>query len=521
MSALASIPTTPLTWVHQVDRHSFQMPELSAIRYDGKTTTWRQLADRSSQIAHALAKLGVGLGDRVGLLLTNRKEYVETVVGINRLGAIAVPINFRLQPAEIRYVLDDAGIDVLISESAFNLVVSGDAAIEATGRVITHIVIDATGLHFDFEQWFSDESVVPVEWPATFDSVALIMYTSGTTGFPKGAMLSYANLAAASGPLVVAFGMVHADEVFLVTSPMFHIAAIGATLPFLIYGFTVAIAPTGQFSAERFLDLAESEQATACFLVPTQWQEVCASPTVANRTLALRTLGWGAAPATPALLRQLNEVFPGRSIISCFGQTETSPNTTILRGEDAVRKLGSVGRPLPITEVRVVDAAMNDVPPGEVGEIVYRGPHVMQGYWNKPEETAKAFAGGWFHSGDLVTVDDDGFFYVVDRLKDMIISGGENIYCAEVEAVIADHPLVREIALVGRPHERWGETPVAVIVPHDASHAPTAHDIIDFCRPHLASYKKPSDIVIVDALPRNAAGKVLKATLRELVREAM
>jgi fatty-acyl-CoA synthase len=207
-------------------------------------------------------------------------------------------------------------------------------------------------------------------------------------------------------------------------------------------------------------------------------------------------------------------VFPHTEIISVFGQTEMSPVTTSLPGADAVRKIGSVGKVIPTIVARVVDDEMHDVKPGEVGEIVYRGPTLMAGYWNDPEATAEAFAGGWFHSGDLVRADEEGFLYVVDRKKDMIISGGENIYCAEVENVLAAHPGVADVAVIGVPHEKWGETPAAVVVARDASAPPTLDDLVGFSRDRLASYKKPTLLVLLDELPRNASGKVLKHELR-------
>ena len=224
---------------------------------------------------------------------------------------------------------------------------------------------------------------------------------------------------------------------------------------------------------------------------------------------------WGASVAPPSVLQAMAETFPGIPTYNCFGQTEMSSLTTVLTGEDALRKQGSVGKPIVNVEARLVDDGMNDVPRGQPGEIVYRGPTVMQGYWNKSEATADAFYGGWFHSGDLVREDEEGYMYVVDRKKDMIISGGENIYCAEVEAAIDSNSKVREVAIIGVPHEKWVETPVAVIAATDPSDPPNESEIIDWCRERLASYKKPSRVVIVDELPRNASGKVLKYQLRE------
>jgi fatty-acyl-CoA synthase len=210
----------------------------------------------------------------------------------------------------------------------------------------------------------------------------------------------------------------------------------------------------------------------------------------------------------------MGRTFPHAEIVSVFGQTEMSPVTTALPSEDAVRKIGSVGKAIPTIAARVVDENMNDVAPGEVGEIVYRGPTLMAGYWNNPAATEEAFAGGWFHSGDLVRADDEGYLYVVDRKKDMIISGGENIYCAEVENALGGHPKISEVAVIGAKHEKWGETPVAIVVPVDPADPPTVDELTDWTKENLASYKKPTSVVVLDELPRNASGKVLKHVLR-------
>ena len=344
--------------------------------------------------------------------------------------------------------------------------------------------------------------------------VALIMYTSGTTGRPKGAMLTHLNLLMQS-VTAIRTARLHGDGyVTLLNVPLFHIAGIGNMPPALMLGSTAVIMPSAPFDAGATLDVIEAEGVTQLFLVPAQWQVLCAHPDVTRRTRSLRTISWGAAPATVSLLETMAATFPGVEIVSVFGQTEMSPVTTTLPAADAIRKIGSVGKPIPTISARVVDDEMNDVPPGEVGEIVYRGPTLMAGYWNNPEATAEAFRGGWFHSGDLVRADDEGFLYVVDRKKDMIISGGENIYCAEVENALAGHPAVADVAVIGVKHERWGETPIAVIVPADPAAPPTLDDIISWSRERLSSYKKPTSIVVVDQLPRNAAGKVLKHELR-------
>jgi fatty-acyl-CoA synthase len=283
----------------------------------------------------------------------------------------------------------------------------------------------------------------------------------------------------------------------------------------MLLGRPTVIYPLGAFDPGELLGVLEAEGVTGIFLVPAQWQAVCAEQQSNPRRLQLRTLSWGAAPASDTLLRSMSETFPGTRILAAFGQTEMSPVTCMLLGDDAIRKLGSVGKVIPTVAARVVDETMNDVPVGQVGEIVYRAPTLMVGYWNNPKATEEAFAGGWFHSGDLVRQDEEGYVWVVDRKKDMIISGGENIYCAEVENVLAGHPAVAEVAVIGRADQKWGEVPVAVVALAAAAGGTLAlGDLDEFLTNQLARYKHPKAIEVVDALPRNPAGKVLKTELR-------
>ncbi len=506
MSSHTLLPMGGAHWVDNLARHALSRPDRAAIRFEGRTITWADLHDRVGRLAGALSRLGVARGDRVAVLMLNRPEFVETVLAANRIGAIAVPVNFRLVPAEIAYVLGDSGATVVVTDPTLAPV--AEAAVAEGPGAIPVLVAGP-----DYEAALRDAPAAP-EVVIDERDVALIMYTSGTTGRPKGAMLTHLNL------LMQAFTAIRTSRLFddrtvsLCNVPLFHIAGIGGTPPSFLLGTTTVIMPTGAFSAGSTLDVVESEGVTGLFLVPAQWQVLCAHPDATRRTRSLRTISWGAAPATVDLLETMARTFPHAEIVSVFGQTEMSPVTTSLPAEDAIRKIGSVGKPVPTVSVRVVDEQMRDVAVGEVGEIVYRGPTLMAGYWNKPEETAAACEGGWFHSGDLVRVDDEGFIYVVDRKKDMIISGGENVYCAEVENVVAGHPSVADVAVIGAPHPRWGETPVAVIVPADPAAPPTIDDITSWTATRLASYKKPTSVVIVAELPRNASGKVLKHELR-------
>ncbi|GAA2735313.1 long-chain-fatty-acid--CoA ligase [Actinocorallia aurantiaca] len=503
-------------WVDHVARHAYTRPGGIALRFEGVSTTWAELDRRVRALAGGLHARGVRQGDRVVMLMTNRPEFVETVVAVNLLGAIAVPVNFRLSAAEASYIVADSGARVMVADS-------GLAPLAATVRSIGEEPLaclvtgeSAAEAGPDAER-YGDVLAEEAEPPSVrIDErdTALIMYTSGTTGRPKGAMLSHLNLLMQSFTLIRAWRLFGDDEINLCASPLFHIGAIGSVAPMLMVGATTVILPSGQFDAAATLGLIESEGVTSAFLVPAQWQVLCAGTSASERARSLRTISWGAAPATVTLLERMAEVFPHASNVAVFGQTEMSPVTCALEAQDALRKIGSVGRPVATVAVRVVDADMKDVEPGEVGEIVYRGPSTMSGYWNNPEATAEAFEGGWFHSGDLVRVDEEGFVYVVDRKKDMIISGGENIYCAEVENVLAAHPEIAEVAVVGMPHERWGETPLAVVVPMPGWHAPTAAELGEWCRDRLASYKKPTAVAEIAELPRNASGKVLKHELR-------
>ena len=475
----------------------------------GERRTYAQSDDRITRLANTFVADGVVPGDRVAVLGLNGVALLEAYIAVLRAGAICVPVNFRLVAEEVTYTLVDSGAVVAVVDTA-TAAVMRDARADAPALRRTITIGD------DLEQVLDAADPTYRELPVPDDATAFIMYTSGTTGTPKGAMLTHRNLFLHAFSSTMHLGGPGGPGVWLSGTPLFHIAGVAGFLPSLFAGGTTVIPPSGRFDPDETLAILERERVTGCFFVPAQWSAICARVDARQRDLsALRKCSWGAAPATTALLRTMIDTFPDAEIVTSFGQTECSPVTTTLRGADAVRKIGSVGTPMINVEVRVVDDDMNDVAPGEVGEIVYRGPLVMSGYWNKPEETAQAFRGGWFHSGDLVWQDPDGYYYVVDRKKDMIISGGENIYCAEVENVLAGHPQVADVALIGVPDPTWGETPLAVIVPADPADPPSMAAIEEHCRAHLARYKRPRRIALVDALPRNATGKVQKTVLRE------
>jgi len=499
-------------WVNQLERHALMQPDATALRFLGNTLTWGELRGRVAALADALSRRGVGFGDRVMILMLNRTEFVESVLAINMLGAIAVPLNFRLTAAEIAFLVEDCEARLIITESVLAPVATGVRDVES----LLGTIVVAGGATDDSVLGYEDlinetgEPHAPVDIPN--DSPALIMYTSGTTGRPKGAVLTHTNLTGQTMTGLYTNGADINSDVGFIGVPFFHIAGIGNMLTGVLLGIPTVIYPLGAFEPGQLLDVLAAEKVTGIFLVPAQWQAVCAEQKARPRDLKLRVISWGAAPAPDALLREMSARFPGTQILAAFGQTEMSPVTCMLLGEDAIRKRGSVGKVIPTVAARVVDENMNDVPIGEVGEIVYRAPTLMSGYWNNPEATAEAFAGGWFHSGDLVRMDSDGYVWVVDRKKDMIISGGENIYCAEVENVLASHPSIVEVAVIGRAHDKWGEVPIAVAAV--AGDNLRLDELDEFLTERLARYKHPKALEIVDALPRNPAGKVLKTELR-------
>jgi len=516
MSNSAAAPPTGrgMTIADQIARHARTIPDQRAVTFEGAHLTWRQLDERTSRLANALRQRGTGRGDRVAVLGLNRTEVLEAYFAAVRLGAICVPLNFRLAADELAHALADSGSRIAVVDAALAEPLA--KAREQVPDVEHRLVFGSSAADDDYERALAQASPECDELRVDEHDAAFLMYTSGTTGRPKGAVLTHFNLLMHAFSQIAHTGVAPEDRVWLAAAPLFHIAGLSGMLPTLLLGGRTVVLPTGQFDPVATADLMEREQVTSTFMVPAQWQALCSLPDLGERDFsALKRIAWGAAPAPTSLIRAMLDAFPAAEVSTVFGQTECSPVTTELRGADAARKIGSIGTPMLNVEARVVDDEMRDVPRGEVGEIVYRSPMVMREYWNKPAETAEAFRGGWFHSGDLVRQDSEGYFYVVDRKKDMIISGGENIYCAEVEDVLAAHPRIREVALIGVPHEKWGETPLAVLSPEHGTAAPTADELRDWCADRLASYKRPREVAVLPELPRNPSGKVLKTRLRQ------
>ncbi len=493
-------------------RNARQYPEKTALVFEGGSLTFGELNSRVNRLAGALARRGVTSGSKVAVLMFNKLEVIESYFACQKLGATPVPVNFRLARPEVEFILANSeSVGILVDADLEALAVESASTIPGVTFVLS---LAGDGESVDgYETALSSEADVEPDVVVDDEDLAFLMYTSGTTGRPKGAMLTHQNLMSNTINWTIEMEAGH-DDVWLSGLPLFHIGGINGVLPFIFTGGTSILTPSTNFDAADSLKKIGQYEVTMCYFVPTQWLEICSLPEVSDvDTSRLRKALWGASQAPKSTLELLVSTFPSVGIVNAFGQTEMSSNTCFLKPADAIRKMGSVGRAAVNVEARIVDDEMNDVASGEIGEIVYRGLTVMKGYYNNPEATAEAFAGGWFHSGDLVRADEDGFITVVDRKKDMIISGGENIYPVEVERVLEQHPGVAEVTVIGVPHPRWVETPVAVVVPR--GDAPSEDELIAFAKDRMASYKKPSGVVFVDALPRNAAGKILRRELRD------
>lgn len=491
-------------------------PDRIALIHDGRPLTYRDVHDRVTRLAHGLRELGVGPGDRVAYLGPNHPAFVETMFAAGVLGAIILPLNTRLAAPELAYIVGDAGADVLVwapevAETADALRASMPlrAAI-SLGRA-------ATGSH-DYERLIDAARTEPIDEPVSREDVCMIQYTSGTSGHPKGVMLTHANIVWNCFNLLLDID-VSVDEVTLVSAPMFHTAALNQTfLPTFLKGGAAVL--MSAFDPARALDLIREHRVTWMFGVPAMFFAIAQSPGWADADLSsVRTLMCGGAPVPPSLTRLYHE--RGLTFLEGYGLTESAPGALFLPADQSTRKVGSAGTPCFFADVRVVDADLADVAPGETGEVIIEGPNVMKGYWQRPADTAAALSDlgddgpAWLRSGDAATVDDEGFVYIVDRIKDMIISGGENVYPAEVEQVLYQHPAVADCAVIGVPDERWGEVGRAVVVLRDGD--PTApEDILGYLTGKLAKYKIPRSVVVVDQLPRNGAGKLRKAPLREM-----
>jgi fatty-acyl-CoA synthase len=471
--------------------------------------TYAELDDRTRHLAGALRDLGVERGDRVAYLGPNDPTLLETLFAATALGGVFVPLNWRLTAPELTYIAADCGATVLVHAAAMT---DAATAVAAGSTALRHLV--ELGPPYDGMATGGrpgGPTPAPIDATVGLDDPAVIIYTSGTTGRPKGATLSHGNITWNCVNVLVDTDLA-SDEVALVCAPLFHVAALNmVSLPVLMKGGTVVL--TGGFDPEAALELIVRHGVTVMFGVPAMFNAMAQVSAFASADLSsLRRLLCGGAPVPLSTIRTYLD--RGIPFLQGYGMTETSPGALFLGAERAADKAGSAGVASFFTDVRVVRPDGSEVEPGEKGEVVVAGPNVMRGYWNRPEATAEVMDGDWFRSGDVAVVDDDGYVTIVDRMKDVIISGGENIYPAEVEDVIYGHPDVAECAVIGVPHGRWGEVGRAIVV-RRAGTALDEEALLEHLDGRLARFKLPRSVVFTEALPRSGAGKVLKAELRK------
>lgn len=480
--------------------------DLPVIEFENTTITWSELGSRMERGARTLSSLGVHKGDRVGILLSNRPEYYEIFFAIARLGAIFIPVNPRLSPAEVTYLVEDSGMRVLFTESSL---------VDGAVRTLEGIDCKVIDIESTKSPWFdvaTQDSTEELVAPDFHDTLA-ILYTSGTTGRAKGAVLTHAAFFYSAENLVHAYSYGQEDRHLVVLPLSFTGGILTLSQPVFVSGGTIVL--ERQFDPDRVLQVFGEKKVTVFFAAPALLQLLRIRPDFSPDYFStLRLIVVGAAPVPAPLLDFYQNL--GISVGQGYALTEGGGVDTFVLTRDASRKLGTVGTSCMFTEVRVIDEADQIVPTGTTGEIVLRGPNMMKEYWNNPDATAAAFSNGWLRTGDLGVMDEEGFITVVDRLKDMVITGGMNVYPAEVEAAIVRHDSVAEVAVVGVPHEVYGETVIAVVVLRPDREL-SLTELRDFLADTLADYKMPRRLVIFDVIPRNASLKVQKFVLREQI----
>lgn len=493
-----------------------ERPHATALVCGPRRQTFTQLVDRVARLAAALKELGVQPGDRVGMLALNSDRYVEYLHGVWWAGGVINPVNVRWSAKEVAYSLDDCDTRILLIDDNFKGMAAELKGLSKSLRTLVHV-----GDADRPQDMLGYEALLAGAAPAGDalrggGDLAAVMYTGGTTGLPKGVMLTHANLYinALSG---IAAAPRPAEPVGVDTAPMFHVGGCSHVVQLMLRLAKQVVLPA--FDEIALLDAIQNEGGSETFLVPTMLKRLIEHPRFAQYDVSnLRLVIYGAAPVDDALLEQALRALPQADFMQAYGMTELAPVVSTLpawvhKQPEHRAKLRSAGRPVPAAEVRIVDSDGQPVPTGTAGEITVRGPIVMAGYWGKPEQTAAALKDGWMHTGDGGRLDEDGFLYIVDRLKDMIVTGGENVYSAEVENVIAQLPEVSMVGVIGVPDDRWGERVHAVVVLRPGM-ALSAEQIIAHCKSQIAGYKCPRGVEFRSEMPLSAAGKLLKYELR-------
>lgn len=478
----------------------------------GRRYTFAELERRAAQTARWLTTVGVRPGDRVAVLANNGVLFVDLLFACLKLGAIFNPLNWRLAPPELAYIVQDSRPTVLIAGPPYSDLAEklrGAADIPVTAGYDGAIM--ASGVAFEIDVATMAETFLPGQ-EMNGDEPGCLMYTSGTTGRPKGALIPHRQILWNAINTVISWEL-SAQDVSPIFTPMFHAGGLFVFLTPLLYcGGRLII--TRSFEAAKALQTIERERCTVILGVPTLFQMWLETSELGHTNL--KKVRWfisGGAPCPPALIRRWTAK-TGTVLKQGYGLTEAGTNCFSMTAEEALGKVGSVGRPIFHSKMRLIDEQNNEVSVGETGELLIAGPHVMSGYWQNPAATAQTLQDGWLHTGDMARQDSNGFFYIVGRFKDMIISGGENIYAAEVEAAMIDHPTVQECALIGKPDDKWGEIGVMIVVPVNRDAHPNPQELADHCSQRLARYKVPREFIFAESLPYSPYGKVEKAKLK-------
>lgn len=501
-----------LTVNASLQRAARKHPRKRAVVVEDQACTFAELHQRSQRLANGLLSLGLCKGDKVALLMFNRIEFPEIYFGVLKSGGILVVLNGRLKGRELSYMIQHSEARFLIFEDNFWEEVK---KIQSQIPRAKDLILVGETIPQGFVSYQDLISGSPPGDPCIKvgdDDEACILYTSGTTGVPKGVVVTHKNIFTNAINHIVEWDVRFAD-VELYPIPLFHAGGLAALPRMALVGNTLALMKS--FDPERFLGIIAREKATRTGLVPTMCSFILDLPHLdTHRARSLRLMIIGASILPIGIKKKMMELFPWVGIYDTYGQTEATSGIACLNPVDALRKSGSIGKAFFLNEVRLVDEKDNEVSPGEVGEIVVRGPNVMKGYYKDPQATAEVLKGGWLHTGDLARQDDDAYLYLVDRKKDMIVSGGINIYPREIEEVLYAHPKILEAAVIGVADPVWGET-VKAIVALKSGEEMDEKEVIDFCRERLASYKKPRSVDFVRSLPKNHAGKILKSALRQ------
>ncbi|RHW28497.1 long-chain-fatty-acid--CoA ligase [Nocardioides immobilis] len=491
-----------------------QSPDALMTVCGDRKRTFGEAADRVARLAGAFRGLGVAEGDRVAMLALNSDRYSEYLLATPWANAVLNPVNVRWSPAEIAYSFDDSQTSLLLVDDTFAPMIPTICEAYPGLKAVVHCGDGPTPEGtFSYEQLIADSDPIP-DARRSGDELAGLFYTGGTTGFPKGVMLTHTNLITSALGATASGYVFRPGGTYLHAAPMFHLADLAGWTAQLMLGGVHVMVPS--FEPVAVMKAIQDHGVTDALLVPVMIQMLVDHPQVDDHDLSsLERVLFGASPMAEAVLERAMRALPQADFTQAFGMTELAPIATLLGPDDhrAGARLRSAGRAAPHTEVRIIDADDNEVPRGTVGEIAVLGGNVMRGYWNKPEESAAALRGGWMHTGDGAYMDDDGYVFIVDRLKDMIVSGGENVYSAEVENAIASHPSVASCAVIGVPDDEWGERVHAVIVLRPGSTV-TLGQLREHTKSRIASYKAPRSVEFIDALPVSGAGKVLKRELR-------